>query len=66
MKKNNIIEIYMCKTDYQYHIPDDMHGVNIYFSEESIKKNRKCVESCGIVKLKLDLDTMEPVNYEKK
>lgn len=64
MKKSNIIEIYMCKTDYDYHIPDDICGVNIYFSKESIKKHRECIKSCGIVKLKLDLNTMEPVKYE--
>ena len=47
---------YVCKTDWDYHFPDDWHGVNIYFSEESIRKHSPCVESCGIVKVKVSFE----------
>lgn len=54
---------YVCKTDWEWHFPDDFDGVNLYFSEESIKKHRKCVEECGIVKVKVSL---EEVVQERK
>lgn len=63
---SNIIDIYLCKTDFDYHIPDDVNGVNIYFSEKAIHKCRECVKYCGVVKLKLDLDTMEIVSKPQK
>lgn len=47
---------YCCKTDWDYHFPDDWHGVDIYFSEKSIKAHRKCVEECGIVKVKVSFE----------
>jgi len=47
---------YVCKTDWNYHFPDDADGVTVYFSEESLKKNRKCVEECGIVKIKVSFE----------
>ena len=42
---------YVCRTDWLYHFPDDWHGVNIYFSEKSIKTHRKCIKECGIEKV---------------
>jgi len=47
---------YCCKTDWDYHFPDDWDGVSIYFSEKSIKHHRKCVGECGIVKVKVSFE----------
>jgi len=55
MKK---VKVYLCKTDYDYHIPDDINGINIYFSEKDLRKNRKCVETCGIVSCTLEFDNI--------
>lgn len=63
---SKVIDIFLCKTDFDYHIPDDLHGVTVYFSEENIKKCRVCAEYCGIVKLQLDLSTMQVVQQPKK
>lgn len=52
------VEVYVCKTDYDYHIPDDVQGITVYFSEESIREERDCVENCGIVKMKLTFDSI--------
>ena len=38
------------------HFPDDWTGVEIYFSEKSIKAHRKCVKECGIVKIKVSFE----------
>ena len=54
--KDNEYTAYVCQTDWDYHFPDDWHGVNIYFSEKSIKEHRKCVEECGIVKIKVSFE----------
>lgn len=44
---------YVCKTDWDYHFPDDWNGVDIYFSEESIKVHRKCVKECGVEQVRV-------------
>lgn len=51
---------YICSKDAEYHIPDDFGGIEIFFSEESIKFNRKCVCSddeygCKIVQIEIDI-----------
>jgi len=53
MKKDEEVEVYLCRTDFNLHIPDDMHGIRIFFSEKNIKNAMKCVKDCGIVKCKL-------------
>lgn len=53
MKKNEEVEVYLCRTDFNYLIPDDIYGIRIFFSEKDIKNNMKCVKDCGIVKCKL-------------
>lgn len=52
------VDVYICKTDYEYHIPDDIQGITVYFSEKSIREERKCVKSCGIVKMKLTFESV--------
>jgi hypothetical protein len=53
MKKNEEVEVYICKTDFDYHIPDDKYGIRIFFKKEDIEREQGCTEECGIVKCKL-------------
>jgi len=55
MKKKECMA-YICKTDWDHHIPDDPNGIEIYFSEADLRKNRLCVDECGLVKLKITLE----------
>ena len=43
-KKYNTYKAYVCSKDGLYHFPDDWNGVNIYFSEESLREHRSCVK----------------------
>jgi hypothetical protein len=45
----------MCKVDFECELEEDNKGTKIYPSVESLKKDRKCVEQCGIVKVKVEL-----------
>ena len=54
-------EAYVCQTDWDFHFPDDIAGVTIYFSEKDIKRERKCVEECGIVKVKVSFEEVVDV-----
>ena len=56
MSKKKEAYAYVCKTDWIYHVPDDYHGINIYFSEKAIRELMPCVEECGIVKIKLSYE----------
>lgn len=62
--KNKEYVGYVCKTDWDYHFPDDYNGVTVYFSEKSIKDHRKCVKYCGIVKVKVSFE--EVIKPRKK
>jgi hypothetical protein len=64
-KKFNTYKAYICSKDALYHIPDDYHGIDIYFSEKSIKEQRKCIGSddkygCKIVEIEIKV----PVDIE--
>ena len=56
----------MCGSDFNYDIPF-VESNDFYFSEESIRKNRKCVASgCGIVECKLSFKRwVEKPDYKK-
>lgn len=47
---------YMCKTDYDYHLEECYSPTYTYKSIENLKEHRDCVETCGIVKVKIELD----------
>ena len=64
MKKNKEVEVYICKVDFDYHIPDDKHGIKVFFSKEDLEKNYGCVKECGIVKAKLQF--VEEISASKK
>lgn len=50
---------YICSKDAEYHIPDDYHGIHIYFSVKSIKEHCKCISNdnwgCKIVEIEIDV-----------
>jgi len=47
-------KVYIDGNDLKYHVPDDFHGVRIFFDEKSIKANTKCWAECGITQVVLD------------
>lgn len=47
--------VFMCKTDWDYEIGNAAGGNVVYASVEDLKSNRRCVESCGIVEVKVSL-----------
>lgn len=52
---NAVKEGYMCQTDWDWELGEALGGTKIYESIEDLKNNRKCVQSCGIVKVKIEL-----------
>ena len=48
---HTLVEGYMCMTDFECELGMACGGNVVYPSVEDIKRNRKCVESCGIVKV---------------
>ena len=60
MKKTNKFKAYICSKDAEYHIPDDFGGIEIFFSKESIKANKKCISDhdkhgCKIVEIEISV-----------
>lgn len=55
MEKDDPQYAYMCLRDWDYHVPNDMRGSHIYFTEEDLIRERECVQSggCGIVKIEI-------------
>lgn len=45
----------MCQTDWNWELGEAMGGTEIYCSEADCRQERKCVDSCGIVKVKVEL-----------
>jgi len=45
---------YMCKTDYEWHLENDAEGVPVYTSEKALRRARKCVDECGMVKVTVE------------
>lgn len=55
---------WMCATDYYHELGEGTGSTPIYPSLFSLKENRKCVEQCGIVKVKIVLDeTIQTPDY---
>ena len=58
--KRKKIKAYICSTDADYHIPDDWDGIDIYFSEKSIREHKKCIDDddkhgCRVVEIEIVL-----------
>jgi hypothetical protein len=47
---------YMCQVDYDWELGEALGGTEVYCSVEDLKKERKCVKNCGIVKVKVTLE----------
>jgi len=47
--------LYMCKVDYDHELGEASGGVELYSSEQDLRNSRKCVDQCGIVKVKVEL-----------
>jgi hypothetical protein len=44
---------FMCQTDWEHELGAAVGGNVVYPSAEDLKKHRKCVKQCGIVKVKV-------------
>ncbi len=55
MSKNYKIG-FMCKVDYDLELENSPDGNEVYPTVLSLKRNRKCVNECGYVKVKIYLD----------
>ena len=44
---------YMDKTDFDYELGNFVSGNKIYPSEKALRQDRKCIDECGIVKVKV-------------
>lgn len=55
---------YMCKIDYDEHVGSDYYGVSIYPSEKALRENHKCVDECGMVKIRMSIEkVISETNY---
>jgi len=54
---------YMCQTDWDWEIGEALGGTEVYCSVEDLRRERRCVESCGVVKVRVEL--VEVVNPGK-
>lgn len=52
---------YMCLTDWNWELGEALGGTEVYCSINDLKQERKCVEQCGIVKVKIEMaEVVEP------
>lgn len=58
------VDGYMCLIDWKYEAGNNMLGNRIFYSIDSVKEFRSCVEDCGIVKVKLSF--VEVIQEEKE
>lgn len=55
---------YMDKVDFEHELEEVCSGVKIYPTVEDLKRNKKCVEQCGIVKVKIEIVKEEKIDNE--
>lgn len=63
-QKNKKVTVFIDGTDARWHIPDDSHGIRVFFSEASLKAHTSCWEECGVVQATLDLSKSKIVVEE--
>lgn len=51
-----IVHGYMCKVDFDHELGAALGGNTIYPSIEDLVKNKSCVDQCGIVRVRIELD----------
>lgn len=49
---------YICLVDWDYHVDADWNGTVIYPSLTALKRERQCVEQCGIARVKVYFDKL--------
>jgi hypothetical protein len=53
------VKVYCCSKDALYHIPDDCHGIRIFFSKKSAIEQISCLEEnkgcCKLVEMELEV-----------
>lgn len=49
---------YMCKVAWDWELGEDWHGTKIYPSLEALMEHHSCIDECGIVKVRIDLDSI--------
>lgn len=47
------VDGYMCLVDWEHHAGNDALGNRVFWSIESLKEYRRCVDACGIVKVRV-------------
>jgi hypothetical protein len=56
---------FMCQTDFDWELGEACGGTEVYCSEADLRHERKCVDSCGIVKVKIELvEIVQPENRD--
>lgn len=48
---NEPIEVFMCKTDFDYEIGFASGGNRVFASLEDLQDNKPCWKTCGVVKV---------------
>lgn len=59
--------LYMCGVDWRHELGEAAGGTPMYASKEDLVRCRKCVSSCGVVRLKVtaeEIDWPVPENFE--
>lgn len=49
---------FMCKTDFDYEMRGASDGARIYPSESGLRRERKCVDQCGVVAVRVTLERL--------
>lgn len=57
---SNVFKGYICSLTAQYHIPDDWDGIEVYFSEASLRAHKSCLNDtsrfgCTVVEIDIIL-----------
>lgn len=53
--KSKVAKGYMCQIDFDFHVEEDINGVEIYPTIESLEKHHPCVKECGLVEVEIKL-----------
>ena len=52
-EQEGFVYAHMCQVDWKYEAPANVDGNRIFYTVESLKERRPCVDDCGIVKVKV-------------
>jgi len=58
---------YMCLVDYNWELGEALGGVVLYPTLKDLQENQKCVDKCGVVRVKIILDkTIQESDFKGK